>query len=69
MSVKRIISPRRHTPEIELPAPVIPSQGVIETSDKQYSEDVLHVLMCYNYILIKFLYLIFAQTNKLTHRH
>ena len=25
--------------------------------------------MCYNYILIKFLYLIFAQTNKLTHRH
>ena len=45
MSVKRIISPRRHTPEIELPAPVIPSQGVIETSDKQYSEDVLHVLI------------------------
>ena len=44
VSVKRIISPRRHTPEIELPAPVIPSQGVIETSDKQYSEDVLHVL-------------------------
>ena len=49
VSVKRIISPRRHTPEIELPAPLIPSQGVRETSDKQYSEDVLHVLQLHTY--------------------
>ena len=61
VSVKRIISPRRHTPEIELPAPLIPSQG--SRCHRNFVENNTIALQYF-----KLLYLIFAQTNKLTHR-